>query len=503
MDRVHREELHALRSDSLSRAAVLLVGHGSLLDPDSSRPVHKLASHLRDCGRFGEVRTAFWKEEPQLHYAFDLIEHPEVFVVPVFMSEGYFTDRVVPRDLGLDGRVTCRGPWRIQYCDPVGSHPRMSEIVSARADELVPAADRASTTVVILGHGTNEHPQSARTTLNMVKKLRNEDRYARVLPAFLDQDPTLNRILETERTGPMAVIPFFVSEGWHVGTTIPKDIALEGGEHGPAGPPIWFSRPVGTHPTMAEVVLDLVGCDSDTAADQEPDTPCETSSFREGGLPAVEARKEFLSWIRAAAPGYRVFLQAAVRCSGQDRFEIRHEKDRDAATTALRSLSNLDQVRDVARRTATGEYRPLSTAPNLQKGWRLADLTADEVWEAFDRLYPAAPVHWQLKSIGRLDVVSFREAADCQTGLYAGTADLDDDHVEALAQACCAPERCLREPTWAVQISGRSSASKLWAGQDIVVPCPAPCSVFFSIATHAVDELPPSASTLDPPWGSR
>jgi sirohydrochlorin cobaltochelatase len=379
----------------------------------------------------------------------------------------------------------------------------MSEIVSARADEVIPAVDRERTTVVILGHGTTAHPRSAETTLALVENLRSEARYARVLPAFLDQDPTLNRILATERTGPMAVIPFFVSEGWHVGTTIPRDVALQGGEDGPGSPPVWCSRPVGTHPAMAEVVLDLVGYDPDTAVDEEASPSHEAFPLREDGLPAAEARTAFLSWIRAAAPDSRVFLQTVVQCSGEDRFEIRHEKDRDVAPTALRSLNDLDQLRDVVTRTATGEYRPLSTAPNLQKGWRFADLAADEAWEAYAQLYPAAPVHWNLKSIGRLDVVSFREAADRQTGLYARTADLGDARVEALSKACCSPERCLREPTWALQMSGRSAESRASHGQGLVVPCPAPCSVFFSIATHAVNDVPPPASTLDPPQGSR
>lgn len=378
----------------------------------------------------------------------------------------------------------------------------MSEIASARADAVVPAADRERTTVVILGHGTNAHPRSAETTLALVENLRSGNRYSRVLPAFLDQDPRLNRILETERTGPIAVIPFFVSEGWHVGTTIPRDIALQGAGDGPATQPVWLSKPVGTHPAMAEVVLDLVQYDPDPVGDEEAKPRGGAGTLREGGFPAAEAREAFLSWIRAAAPGARVFLQTVVLCLGEDRFEIRHEQDRDEAPTALRPVNDLDQLRDLVIRTATGEYRPLSTAPNLQKGWRFADLTAHEAWEAYARIYPAAPVHWNLERRGTLDVVSFREAADRQTGLYAQTADLGDVRVEALTKACCSPERCLREPTWALQTSGRSAESRPSRGQGLVVPCPAPCSVFFSMATHAVDGVPPAASTLDPPQGS-
>ena len=93
----------------LPGAAVLLVGHGSQLSPDSSEPLHRLKGELREAGSFPEVRVAFWKEEPALAHAFDLVERREVFVVPVFMSEGYFTRHVVPRELGLAASTTCRG----------------------------------------------------------------------------------------------------------------------------------------------------------------------------------------------------------------------------------------------------------------------------------------------------------------------------------------------------------------------------------------------------------
>ena len=81
--------------------------------------IWRSASASLDSSR--KVRTAFWKEEPQLHYAFDLVESPEVFAVPVFMADGYFTDRVVPRELGLEGRRTVRG-WTEDPLLPPGRH---------------------------------------------------------------------------------------------------------------------------------------------------------------------------------------------------------------------------------------------------------------------------------------------------------------------------------------------------------------------------------------------
>jgi sirohydrochlorin ferrochelatase len=48
----------------------------------------------------------FWKEEPSLRdvlFLFDPESIREVYVVPNFISEGYFTQTVVPRELELNG----------------------------------------------------------------------------------------------------------------------------------------------------------------------------------------------------------------------------------------------------------------------------------------------------------------------------------------------------------------------------------------------------------------
>ena len=52
-----------------------------------------------------EVECAFWKEEPSLRDALFLFrsgDHREVYVVPNFISEGYFTQTVIPRELGVE-----------------------------------------------------------------------------------------------------------------------------------------------------------------------------------------------------------------------------------------------------------------------------------------------------------------------------------------------------------------------------------------------------------------
>ena len=74
-------------------------------------------------------------------FLFDPESIREVYVVPNFISEGYFTQTVVPRELELNGRTTKRPNGQIwKYCDPVGNHPMMTELLLKRAREIAPEA---------------------------------------------------------------------------------------------------------------------------------------------------------------------------------------------------------------------------------------------------------------------------------------------------------------------------------------------------------------------------
>src|SRR5947199_8365939 len=129
-----------LRSvESRSDAALLIVAHGSTVNADSSTPTRRHADEIRKRNLYADVRCAFWKEEPSLRDARFLFADStirEVFVVPNFISEGYFTQTVIPRELELTGKVTNRVSGQIwNYGEPVGNHPLMTELLVQRARE--------------------------------------------------------------------------------------------------------------------------------------------------------------------------------------------------------------------------------------------------------------------------------------------------------------------------------------------------------------------------------
>src|SRR5438034_10651574 len=145
--------------------ALLIVGHGSTVNPDSSTPTVAHAAEIRRRKVFVDVGCAFWKEEPSLRdalFLFDSDVAREVYVVPNFISEGYFTQTVIPRELELSGRVTSRANGQIwKYCEPVGNHESMTAHLLERAREIAPGVREEEAALLIVAHGTSLNDNSA------------------------------------------------------------------------------------------------------------------------------------------------------------------------------------------------------------------------------------------------------------------------------------------------------------------------------------------------------
>src|ERR671920_1097254 len=142
--------------------ALVIVGHGSHLNGDSSLPVYEHAGRIRETGEFDEVVECFWKEEPSMRHVLDTTESEDVYIVPAFISEGYFTQQVIPRELGLEGPVSTKGEKTVRYAGPLGTFEGMTDVILERAEDLlegkeVPPGRRA---LVLLGHGTDLNKSS-------------------------------------------------------------------------------------------------------------------------------------------------------------------------------------------------------------------------------------------------------------------------------------------------------------------------------------------------------
>ncbi len=266
----------------ISRAdtALLIVGHGSTVNPDSSAPTLAHAVEIRRRKVFVEVGCAFWKEEPSLRdaiFLFDPESVREVYVVPNFISEGYFTQTVIPRELELNGRVTKRPSgqgWK--YCQPVGNHPLMTELLLKRAGEVAQDADPAQTTLLIVAHGTDLNENSAVAAKREAEKIRAIGKYAAVLNVYMEEPPLVSDWKKLTTTPNAVVVPFFISDGLHSyedipvllgitkqsSTTISPAACGEVFRRNPYnidGRALFYAPSIGTDPGFADIIIEQAG----------------------------------------------------------------------------------------------------------------------------------------------------------------------------------------------------------------------------------------------------
>jgi sirohydrochlorin cobaltochelatase len=261
-------------------SALILLGHGSTVNPDSSAPTLLHADEIRRRGIFGEVVCAFWKEEPSYRQVLDTVESPEIYIVPNFISEGYFTQKIIPRELGLAGAVTGLParpglPARtLKYCEPVGNHPYMTKLLLHRAREVAPGVDPRRASLVIVGHGTSLNENSGLAVKEQVARIQASREYAEVLGMFMEEQPFVTDWQKQTASPEVIVVPFFVSDGLHSYQDIPVLLGIET-EPGAAaskvevfrrnpysldGRRLYYSSAIGTDPLFAGVILEQVLC---------------------------------------------------------------------------------------------------------------------------------------------------------------------------------------------------------------------------------------------------
>jgi len=258
-----------------SGAALLIVGHGSTVNPDSSAPTLAHAAEIRRRKLFAEVSCAFWKEEPSLRdalFLFDPESIREVYVVPNFISEGYFTQTVIPRELELNGRTTKRPSGQMwKYCEPVGNHPMMTDLLLQRARQVARDVDPRKTSLLIVAHGTDLNENSAVAAKREADKIRALGKYAAVLNVYMEEPPLVSDWRKLTKTSNVIVVPFFISDGLHSYEDIPRLIGISMTKSGSAagevfkrnpynvdGRLLFYAPSIGTDAGFADIIIEQV-----------------------------------------------------------------------------------------------------------------------------------------------------------------------------------------------------------------------------------------------------
>jgi sirohydrochlorin cobaltochelatase len=270
----------------LSDAALVLAGHGSTLNADSSAPVYQHADELRRRGLFAQVLESFWKLEPTFAAVLRGVFAPRVFIVPLFISEGYFTEEVLPREFGFCvkdqkefPRVQKRGDQTLYYCGPVGTHDGMTDVLLARARQVVeqhpfPRAPKPQDIALfIAGHGTGNNENSRKAIERQVELIRARNLYRQVDAVFMEEEPRIPDIYNLAQTSNVVLVPFFISDGLHSYEDIPvmlgepeRVVQERLKQNQPTwrnpterkGKRLWYAKSIGHEPLIADVILQRV-----------------------------------------------------------------------------------------------------------------------------------------------------------------------------------------------------------------------------------------------------
>ncbi|MFZ1072312.1 MAG: CbiX/SirB N-terminal domain-containing protein [Verrucomicrobiia bacterium] len=267
-----------MSGENFSDAWLVVLGHGTEQNANSAAPVYQHAAELRRRKIFAGVREAFWKQEPQIKKVLSEISAQRVFIAPLFISEGYFSSQIIPRELGFGAsRVTHHASRTLIYCQPVGTHESMTEVILSRAKEIVeqfpfprPPKPR-DITLFIAGHGTEENEKSRQAIERQAGLIRAMNLYAGVHAIYLEETPRIADCYALAQAKNLVVVPFFISDGLHTQEDIPAMLGeaqpiirqrLAAGQPpwrnptGKNGRLVWYASAVGSEPHIADVILE-------------------------------------------------------------------------------------------------------------------------------------------------------------------------------------------------------------------------------------------------------
>lgn len=460
-------------------SALLIVGHGSTENPDSSTPYFEHAAEIRKRNLFAEVHVCFWKEEPSMREALFMINSPEVYIVPDFISEGYFTQDVIPREFQLTGDTTHRDGKTLHYCLPVGVHPSMTSLILRRAKEVAPDADPADTTLIITGHGTGLNQNSTKAIRDQADLIAASGAgYALVTDAYMEEKPFIAEWDKMAETSNVVVVPFFISDGLHSFQDIPVLLGLES-EVGPAasqtdvfrhnpnhlrGKNLYYSSAIGTEPLIADVILDLIS-DFDTKHSPAPITPSTEETLQS------HLKKLIRSGVNQIG---QIQIQ---RDLCEFSYGLHHIDDEDLATQpafgGLEHHHGYEMARDISTYAEDGEYRFTKGKVNLKRGWIMTLDNESDLLSALDQFYPACTALFIKHRDGALPIEDLRDKLGRQTGMYRYAGSISDAGAQALIQKVCGPaHNCAKKILWKLDANTPLDESEASTFNGIPSPSP-------------------------------
>ncbi|MFT5445572.1 MAG: sirohydrochlorin ferrochelatase [Gammaproteobacteria bacterium] len=236
-------------------ADLVLVSHGvrGPSAPASMRAHGELVALLEATGRFNRIRWGYLTCEPHLKDVVAEVESATVMILPMLMSDGHFSKKVIPEILRLDGAVSLRdNGQQVIQCRPLGLSAKMTSLMSEYA--LTHCRQHGSvagnTSVVVIGHGS-PNDDASRLAMSMhVAQMRRNKEFKDVHEAYLEEAPGLPDVLRGV-SGQALVIGYFANHGLHATEDVARLIRQSGSS-------AHYLGPVGALAAISDVVMDCV-----------------------------------------------------------------------------------------------------------------------------------------------------------------------------------------------------------------------------------------------------
>lgn len=169
-------------------------------------------------------------------------------------------------------------------------------------------------------------------------------------------------------------------------------------------------------------------------------------------------------------------------------FSVMHVED--AGRSDLEVFCDPHEALEIARYDEAGTYRPLKSAPNLARGWRLELASLRDVVLALDFLHPAALGTAVWHAAGELRPVSLRQTLERQSGMYAVTRQLRAEQAGGLVEGFCR-RGCLRKILWSCGDEGTRPVAQTEQSAILPLLCAEACHLFIAEARKVVKAASP------------
>lgn len=215
---------------------LLLIGRET---PHGREVMETQARRLRERSAVETVRVVAYESDPERELRdIDAGAADRTFAIPMVAAHTRETETDVPRALrGLDATV--------EYVDPVGQNPAVTEALADRARSALAPTD--DTSIILAGFGSSSLPYQRRTAEYHAERLRGETDYDEVEPSFLLQNPAMECARYTVSNDRVVAVPLFVAHGPATRERIPEELGLDRGG-------IAYADPLGTHPRLTDAL---------------------------------------------------------------------------------------------------------------------------------------------------------------------------------------------------------------------------------------------------------